>query len=300
MAAMIMAWDRLLLDARPDVVIAEYAPMLQLAARGRVPTIAFGTGFSLPPARMSQLSQACSVNPAVVPEPLLLATLNDSLARTGRAPLGCAARSVRRGPQPGCNPSRNSTPTANGGVSRLRRRRSAAGPAATGQGRGSVRLFQRAASRPNVFWQALVNSGLKVSSSRPVARPKSNFATLEKAGIAIAEARSRSPRSWRDRVSAVAWRAWFVSSGLLAGLPQVIIPFDGEKRLTGEAASAASKACLLATFDKMERGAFAGFLRLAWADSSLQSEAQAVAPRFRARMVRTVETEAADMVEGLL
>ena len=37
MAAMIMAWDRVILDARPDAVIAEYAPMLQLAARGRVP-----------------------------------------------------------------------------------------------------------------------------------------------------------------------------------------------------------------------------------------------------------------------
>jgi hypothetical protein len=50
--AQVDAWRRLLDDAAADVVIADFAPTLMLAARGRVPVIAAGTPFGLPPAHL--------------------------------------------------------------------------------------------------------------------------------------------------------------------------------------------------------------------------------------------------------
>lgn len=46
----ILQWINILNDFRPDVIVAEYAPGLLMAARGRVPRISVGTGFTCPPA----------------------------------------------------------------------------------------------------------------------------------------------------------------------------------------------------------------------------------------------------------
>lgn len=43
------AWEGMVVNHKPDAVIAEYAPTLALAAKGRVPVLGLGTGFSLPP-----------------------------------------------------------------------------------------------------------------------------------------------------------------------------------------------------------------------------------------------------------
>lgn len=45
----VLGWDALIDAVRPDVVVADYAPMLALAAHGRVPLVAIGDGFVLPP-----------------------------------------------------------------------------------------------------------------------------------------------------------------------------------------------------------------------------------------------------------
>lgn len=161
MAAMIMAWDRVILDARPDAVIAEYAPMLQLAARGRVPTLAFGTGFSLPPAQMPRFPSLFG-NPAVVSEPSLLSTLNLSLRRTDRAPLmalpeifaadrSLVATFAELDPyrQWRCEPV--GAPAVCGPV-----------PLSAGEGEELFVYFNGKSKRPNAFWQGLVDLRLFV------------------------------------------------------------------------------------------------------------------------------------------
>jgi hypothetical protein len=45
----VRAWEALLDVVRPAMVLAEYAPTLCLAASGRCPVAAFGSGFTLPP-----------------------------------------------------------------------------------------------------------------------------------------------------------------------------------------------------------------------------------------------------------
>lgn len=45
----VLGWDGMIDTVRPDVIVADYAPMLALAAHGRVPMLAIGDGFVLPP-----------------------------------------------------------------------------------------------------------------------------------------------------------------------------------------------------------------------------------------------------------
>ena len=84
--AMIDGWNRLIGAIRPDVVIAEYAPFLSLASRGRFPSIAIGSAFSLPPAAMPQFPQLID-GPRIADQPSLLATVNRALATVGTPPL---------------------------------------------------------------------------------------------------------------------------------------------------------------------------------------------------------------------
>lgn len=298
MAAMIMAWDRLILDARPDAVVAEFAPMLQVAARGRVPTLAFGTGFSLPPAHMPNFPSLFG-NPQVVAEPSLLAALNDALRRTDRQPLlalpeifaadlDMVATFAELDPYRQWRREPVGAPAICGPV-----------PLATGEGEEVFVYFNGRTKRPNAFWQGLADSRLAVRVHDSVLNDDDVIA-LERAGIRVA----RTPVSFdqivaRSRLLISHGGLGFVSSGLMAGLPQIIIPFDGEKMLTAKAA-VESGACLLASFEGMKPDGFAAFLRAAWSDETLHARARAAAPGFRGRVTRTAEVEVAEMVETLL
>ncbi|MGK6321335.1 nucleotide disphospho-sugar-binding domain-containing protein [Sphingomonas sp. DT-204] len=43
------AWHRVLIDARPDAIISDMAPSLNIAARGKLPLIVIGNGWTIPP-----------------------------------------------------------------------------------------------------------------------------------------------------------------------------------------------------------------------------------------------------------
>src|SRR3546814_13285346 len=45
-----MAWNTLLAQARPDLVVADHSPVLLLACLGRFPVVQVADGFTLPPA----------------------------------------------------------------------------------------------------------------------------------------------------------------------------------------------------------------------------------------------------------
>jgi UDP:flavonoid glycosyltransferase YjiC (YdhE family) len=50
----VAGWDAIIDRVRPDVVLAETAPALQLACFGRVPTILVGTSFTVPPHHLEE------------------------------------------------------------------------------------------------------------------------------------------------------------------------------------------------------------------------------------------------------
>lgn len=199
MAAMIMAWDRIILDERPDVIVTDYAPMLQLAAKGRVPTLAMGTGFTLPPAHMTCFPGFFG-NPAVVSEGALLATLNDALGRTDRQPIAALPeifasdrslistfeefdpyRQWRREPV--------GAPTIRGSV-----------PFTTGAGDELFVYLNGNAKRPGTFWQGLgihaYRSAFMIRFSTRTIVPTSNVKAF-----ALLPSPFRSKTLWRGRDS---------------------------------------------------------------------------------------------------
>lgn len=298
MTAMILAWDRLLLDARPDAVVAEYAPMLQVAAKGRIPTLAFGTGFTLPPDDMPHFPSFFG-DPPIVSEPALLAAFNTSLRQANREPLPTlpkifeADRSLvatfeELDPYRQFRKRPVSAPAVCGAI-----------PSSTLQGEEILVYFNGSFSPPKPFWQGLIDSRLSVRVYNPQLG-EGDASTLQGAGIHV----SRKPLPFeeivaRSRLLLSHGGLGFVSSGLVAGLPQVIFPFDGEKMLTAKAIAGKS-GCVHATFHNLEAEAFSTFLRETWSDEQLQAQARATAPSFKARMTKKVEEEAADIIETML
>ena len=81
-AAALRAWLQLMDAIRPDIIVAEYAPWLLMAARGRVKTVAAGTGFDAPPAEMPRFPSLTGKPPAIDEEETL-AAVNAALDSVG-------------------------------------------------------------------------------------------------------------------------------------------------------------------------------------------------------------------------
>ena len=298
MAAMIMAWDRLFTDTRPDVVIAEYAPILQVAAKGRIPMLAFGTGFTLPPDNMPHFPSFFGNSP-VVPEASLLSTFNSSLRQTNRRALSAlpkifeadyslVATFAETDPYRKFRQHAVMAPAICGPI-----------PHSTGKGQEIFIYLNGNLRPPNSFWQGLISSRLPIRMFDPRLND-SDISVLERAGVDVC----RKPVPFeevvaRSRLLLSHGGLGFVSSGLIAGLPQIIFPFDTEKLLTAKAVSGKS-GCIGASFDGLKADVFSAFLRKAWSDERLHAQAQASAPGFRSRMTRKVEEEAADIVEAMV
>ena len=50
LAPRLTAWESIIDEVRPDLVVGDFSPTLNLAARGRVPRIVIGNGYTIPPA----------------------------------------------------------------------------------------------------------------------------------------------------------------------------------------------------------------------------------------------------------
>ena len=86
-AAILSHYDGLFALFEPDIVLAENAYGAHLAARGRMPALAFGFGQYLPPVVGGRLGGP-EDGPASWADAEVLAGIEDGLARTGRAPIG--------------------------------------------------------------------------------------------------------------------------------------------------------------------------------------------------------------------
>lgn len=80
---LLRAWNGLMTDLAPDILVADFAPLALLAARDRMPRIAVGTGFTVPPsdgATFLPFEQGAS---ARIEETMLLAVANRALDALG-------------------------------------------------------------------------------------------------------------------------------------------------------------------------------------------------------------------------
>jgi UDP:flavonoid glycosyltransferase YjiC (YdhE family) len=85
---MLRAWDGLIARLAPDAIVADFAPACLMAARGRVPTVAVGDGFTLPPAGLKKFTPLdAEGGEPKLKETDLLSVVNEGLAKIGRGPL---------------------------------------------------------------------------------------------------------------------------------------------------------------------------------------------------------------------
>lgn len=90
------SWMSLLALARPDVLVADHAPMALLAAHAAgIPFLPIGSGFTLPPSTSPMLSirtwEEISLEKRLAADRRALAGVNEVLESLGRAPLGALA-----------------------------------------------------------------------------------------------------------------------------------------------------------------------------------------------------------------
>jgi rhamnosyltransferase subunit B len=95
LAARIEAWSGLIRATKPDLVIGDFCPTLRLAARGRVPMVMVGNGYTIPPPGRSlppiRPWQTKLETFSVEHEAKLLDTINNVLSRRGDPPIAYLA-----------------------------------------------------------------------------------------------------------------------------------------------------------------------------------------------------------------
>jgi UDP:flavonoid glycosyltransferase YjiC (YdhE family) len=229
---LLRGWDSLLASERPDVVVTNFAPMAQLAAHGRVPVLAAGNGFTLPPDHLPEFPRLRNAAP-LFPESQLLQAVNRGLARTGRASLPRLPALLAADQRlPHCfaifDPYREA------------RRESLLAPilpawsaVRAGEGTEIFGYFSDIAPRTDGIFDALTRFGARVRLHIPNL-PAAAAQSLTAAGVMV-EPRplSLAEIAQRSRLVVSHGGLGLVSMTLAAGLPQLVIAPDLEKRLIG-------------------------------------------------------------------
>ena len=298
MRALIGAWDRILAAVSPDLVAAEFAPGLTMAARGRVPLLALGTGFSLPPPHLPRFASLTG-KPAVEDEARLLEGLNAALAANGRPPLDRLTALFDADQElPAVfrelDPYREWRLSDYGAPSVM-----PVAAMATGAG-DELFVYMNGLSRwPDGFWQGIVDARLKVRvwDPRLIA---ADARVLEGAGL-IVERRPVPFERIVERSRAVLSHGGLgmACSSLLAGLPMLFVPFDIEKRMVSASVVEIGQGVRL-DFERVEPARLAGMMRDIFHDEAMGERARAAAPGFASRMARTCEEGTVDAVEAML
>jgi rhamnosyltransferase subunit B len=232
LTGLIRAWEAILSHIRPDVVIADYAPALSCATRGRIRTISYGTGFCQPPPEMKEFPDLLRLSQHADPQPIL-DMINGELKASEReqvtAPpaifvtdenvVACFAefdpyRRWRQGPfaLPHMAPL-------------------AAIPDAPGD--EIFVYFHRADGGTAKLWDALASAGRKARIFIAQA-DGNNHSNLRDYGFIV----EPNPLSWdiiakRSRIVISHGGLGFTSGALAMGLPHIVVPHDLEKIVTG-------------------------------------------------------------------
>lgn len=279
LGALIAGWDSILSRWQPDIVIAEFAPALLCAARGRVVTASSGNGFVQPPATLAEMPRFAG-SPQV-DEAMLLDTIDAELRSTGREPLpalpalfaadhqliDCFAetdpyRASRTGPL--CVP------------------RLVEDLPETGSGDEVFAYSFAQSPGADTLWSALATARKPSRACIPDASADT-VARFKDAGIIV----HTEPLPWADIVSRSRLIVshgghGMVSGALIAGLPHVVAYHDLEKQLNGDAVVALGLGKSVARHTGDVAG-LAAAIGEAYGDGAMAARAKAAAPGFRQR-----------------
>lgn len=298
-AAMVRAWHQLFSAIRPDAAVAEFAPFMLLAARGRVRTVASGTGFDTPPSGMPSFPSLTG-RPSAYDEAETLGRVNAALKESGTAPLAALPEMFRADrevagtfreldgyndwrEQPLVMPALPQPP-----------------PELAGGGGQEIFVYAPELLRADAaLWQGLAASKLPVRVHIPKVS-QSYLATLRGHGFMVEPEPLPFPLiARRSRLLVSHGGHGFVCSGLLAGLPQVVCHYDLEKVMHAQAVAKLGVGGFVPMM-QIEPNAFAASLAKLYRDDALLARAQAAAPGFHARYRQTMQQSTADAVEALV
>lgn len=290
-AGLVAGWEAIIGAVSPAVIIADYAPMLLTAARGRIATVGVGTGFERVPGGMESFPSLNARAPAH-DEAALLGGVNQALGRLGREALpalpelfhadvslaGCFAEldpyAAWRN-QPVVSPTiARSIPEAPGG-------------------RGDELFVYgfEITMADSPLWDGIARSGLPVRVHVPKATAdlQSRFARL---GFAYEPNPLGFDRiAERSRILLSHGGNGFVSSALVAGIPQAVTHYDLEKRIAGHGVMRLGVGGQVA-LQTIKPETFATSLRALYEDETIRQRCLDLAPSFRARAARPLEVEA--------
>ncbi len=288
LSALVTGWDALLTACKPDVVIADYAPAMLVASRGRVPTIAVSDMFGCPPAKAPRFPNLAGHDTAY-DEGELLDIADADLAATGRGALGSLPDLF------------SADATLVSGFAELdpyfAKDRQHCAPFVTppigdGTGGGGDEVFVYGLSRCDagqMFWRGLAACGRKVRVHMPDPT-QAHIALFRQAGIAFEPRPVAFPLIQKRSCIAVSYGGHgFTSACLLAGLPHFVVSYDLEKRLYGGRVDQLGFGRHHDFYD-LDADRFAGAIGALADDADMRARLNSAAPSFHARMTTPIET----------
>lgn len=234
-ARLIREWDQILAATMPDLVVAQFAPALLLAARGRVASVQIGTGYSCPPGHSGHFRRIGAQTPAF-DEARLLATLNHELADSARAPLSSLPEIFAADHDLVCSLALLDPYASDRIAPRAAPLMRAAAPARVATPGDEVFVYGSNDIAPDdPFWLGLARSGLpiRIHVAQPSTALRAHCAAL---GLDLSAApQPMATIAARSRLLVSHGSHGFVCAALFAGLPQMIVYFDLEKQLSAAA-----------------------------------------------------------------
>jgi hypothetical protein len=303
--SLLRGWDAIFAREWPHAVVADFAPACLLAAAGRIPAVAIGGGYAVPPAEMAEFPVLrADVVARKHDERKLIGTVNGALHETGRPEIA-ALPAVFKADRVCVTSYRETDPYAS-----LRTAQHLAPflppwnrqPAREGR-EIFVYFPEFIASYPAVLY-AIAQLAVKGRAVRLfVPRlPSALAAQFRSRGVEI-ETQPVPLDQIAERTSLLVFHGSLgtASFALAAGIPQVIVSIDTEKTLVGQAVErlGAGRHVRLAKNNPLEGPLLAQLIVETASDAMLSATARGIAPQFASRLMQPPAARIAEIVDEL-
>jgi rhamnosyltransferase subunit B len=254
LSARLQRWNKLIETERPDLIIADYAPSVSLLFHGRIPIIAIGNGYVLPPTSLKSFPRLIDDVRMQYAENDVVEIINQALHPYNKTPISHFPQINRADRSylltfPVLDPYREhreggwlGTPDTKEIVLAMR-------PA-----KRLFAYFQEQQQTDARLIEGLIKAGLngKAIFSLPL---RKTIKMLEPAGISVPDGLAYLPIELLScRVIVHAGSAGMAMAGIAAGVPQVMIKTDLEKTLVAQAIAGRNAGTVLSwsTFEMLD------------------------------------------------
>ena len=272
---LLAAWDDIFTRLQPQLVVADFAPIAALAARGRIPLMQVGNGYTLPPDAMRRFPPLHRKMPPQWNEEATLAAVNQAAKSLGRTELA-------RLPQLFSGDARLVQTFALLDPYDLQRLEPVSGPLIdpppVGRSADAATIFVYLSGGYDVP-ESLPGALAPFAASVRVHAPAMSSAQLRE--LASGGARiDNEPVPLRDVLASARLVVHSGGSGvaaeaLAAGVPQIILSSQIEQTLNGQALQRAGVGALVETYDPSNHVS-SDLIAALWADETLAARAAEV------------------------